>query len=71
MIIKVNNGRELKISPCSSGGIVVENADGCKDCYGDGDIVMLLNLVHYMKDSGCKSVYLKDGDSYEEFRLFQ
>lgn len=61
MRIEVNNGGSLEIV-CTGHGIAVHhrNADGsiCDiDTYNDGEIVMALNLLHYMKDNDSKCAY--------------
>jgi len=88
MKIEVNNGRAinltddrgyLKVEHLNSDGTV----DGYPDYYSEGEIVMALNLLSYMKQDDRKSVYLLDesGERYfgncirngdlEEFRIFQ
>ena len=85
--IEVNNngyveieesGYGIRVTSCDTDG-TVERKDG----FTEGEIIMVLNLLRYMRDSDTKSVYLFDehtrnyldnllryGD-IEEFRIFQ
>ena len=74
---EVNNRQRLDIYK-DGRGTVVEHGDKDtgniyrRDHFDDGDIVMALNLLRFMRDNGQKTVYLKYGDNqYEDFRIFQ
>ena len=90
MRINVNNGRFLEIERRrpSNYGITVASCDSNgyverRDGFDEGEIVMAINLMRYMRDNGMKSVYLMDDltrdhlrnliDSgcLEEFTIFQ
>ena len=86
--IEVNNKCYIELS-ANNYGIVVSghDEDGAihrSDLFSDGEIVMALNLLRYMRDEGMKSVYLfnplRDMKNYqvpllngdiEEFQIFQ
>lgn len=85
--IEVNNNGYVEIEESGYGIRVTScDADGTverKDGFTEGEIIMILNLLRYMRDSDTKSVYLFDeytrnyldnllrhGD-IEEFRIFQ
>lgn len=90
MRIEVNNGGSMEIV-LTGHGIAVHhrNSDGTLydiDTYDDGEIVMALNLLRYMRDSGIKSALVPYGHEEEmhrylsnllgngdllEFRIFQ
>lgn len=45
------------------------NLESCNS-FSEGDIVMLINLINYMKENNQNTVYLKDcAGNYEDFRL--
>lgn len=74
---EVNNRQRLNVY--KNGGLtIVSHMDADTgnvyraDSFDDGDIVMALNLLRFMRDNGHKTVYLKYGDNqYEDFRIFQ
>ena len=73
--IEVNNGRQLVLIP-DADGITIEHRDhtGATESaehYDDGEIVMLSNLAHYMREKGLTDVILKTADGPEEFPIFQ
>ena len=85
--IEVNNNGYVEIEKSAYGIRVTScDADGTierKDGFTEGEIIMVLNLLRYMRDSDTKSVYLFDehtrnyldnllrnGD-IDEFRIFQ
>ena len=87
MRINVNNNGYVEIEKSAYGIRVTScDADGTierKDGFTEGEIIMVLNLLRYMRDSDTKSVYLFDeytrnyldnllrnGD-IDEFRIFQ
>lgn len=74
---EVNNRQRLNVY--KNGGLtIVSHMDADTgnvyraDSFDDGDIVMALNLLRFMRDNGQKTVYLKYGNNqYEDFRIFQ
>lgn len=87
MIIDVNNCGRIEIEK-EHGSVIINWFDGDDKMYhskkvGEGDIVMMLNLLNYMMWKKEKSVYLLDddgrkkfhnqivSDEIEEFRIFQ
>ena len=88
MKIEVNNGGILSFEHWDNGDVVIEsinekgNIDRI-DVFREDEIVMVANLLRYMKDCGCKSAYLVSEEYgatlekilkpglIEEFRLFQ
>ena len=85
--IEVNNNGYVEIEESGYGiRVTSRDADGTverKDGFTEGEIIMVLNLLRYMRESDTKSVYLFDdytrnyldnllrhGD-IEEFRIFQ
>lgn len=90
MRIEVNNGgfveietrkRGISVARCDSMGYVKD-----RENYDDGEIVMALNLLQYMRDNGIKSALVPFGHEDEmrrylstllnngdlaEFRIFQ
>ena len=85
-IIEVNNGRNIEINFTNGGCIVSTTEDGeteRRDRFDDGEIVMAINLLRYMRDEDMKSVYLFNQETaryldnllrygdIEDFRIFQ
>lgn len=88
--IEVNNGCSLEIVETYH-GIAVHHRNENNivtdiDTYDDGEIVMVLNLLRYMRDQGSKCAYIMpyreeeyqrffrnniDHGSLAEFRIFQ
>lgn len=73
--IEVNNGRQLVLIP-DADGITIEHRDASgatesAEHYDDGEIVMLSNLAHYMRENGLSEVTLQTADGPEEFPIFQ
>jgi hypothetical protein len=73
--IEVNNGRQLVLIP-DADGITIEHRDASgatesAEHVSDGEIVMLSNLAHYMREKGLTDVMLKTADGPEEFPIFQ
>ncbi len=74
LVFEVNNGRNMVINQ-SSGKVFIErygeNFDlESRDCFSEGDFVMLVNLIRYMKGNKQNTVYLRDdAGNYEDFRL--
>lgn len=74
---EVNNRQRLNVYK-NGGRTIVSHMDADTgnvyraDSFDDGDIVMALNLLRFMRDNGQKTVYLKYSDNqYEDFRIFQ
>lgn len=74
---EVNNRQRLNVYK-NGGRTIVSHMDADTgnvyraDSFDDGDIVMALNLLRFMRDNGQKTVYLKYVDNqYEDFRIFQ
>ena len=74
---EVNNRQRLNVYK-NGGRTIVSHMDADTgnvyraDSFDDGDIVMALNLLRFMRDNGQKTAYLKYGDNqYEDFRIFQ
>ena len=75
--IEVNNQRHLEITATPQ-GIEINHRDSRgqiepenRETLTDGEIVMVCNLVHFMKEYGAKTaVVTLDGEPYE-FRIFQ
>lgn len=70
----VNNGRKLVLNQAER-KIFVEryddnnNLESCNS-FSEGDIVMLINFINYMKENNQNTAYLKDcAGNYEDFRL--
>ena len=85
-IIEVNNGRNIEINFTNGGCIVSTTEDGKaerRDSFDDGEIIMAINLLRYMRDEDMKSVYLFNQETaryldnllrygdIEDFRIFQ
>jgi len=80
--IDVNNSNFIEIES-KGGGVSVASCDKMgyverRDYFDDGEIVMALNLLRYMRDQGMKTVYLihtpdeQTGTrDMEDFRIFQ
>ena len=64
MRIEVNNGRHIEIEE-RSGGVRVSHCDARGsvergDFFDEGDIVMAVNLLSYLRDNNMKTVFLMD-----------
>lgn len=87
MEIEVNNGRVISFEHWDR-GVIVESLDEHgkierRDVFDEGEIVMAVNLLRYMRDNDMKSAWLMDNDTkrylstlidngdLEEFRIFQ
>lgn len=75
MILEVNNGGFIKVERVD-GGIIVTSYDHKgtaerRDFFGNGDIVMVLNLLRYMREENYKSVLPCLEDTMFSFRIFQ
>ena len=74
---EVNNRQRLDIYKDGKGTVVSHGDMDTgniyrEDHFRDGDIVMAMNLLRFMRDNGQKTVYIKYGqDKYEDFRIFQ
>ncbi len=88
MKIEVNNGREIAIETTKFNGISVKTLDAHgevedRDVFEEGEIVMAINLLRYMKLNDRKSAWIMndqiekylsnliDNGDLEEFRIFQ
>ena len=75
MIVEVNNGGFIRIER-KDGGVLVTSYDYYgnverRDRFDNGDIVMVLNLLRYMKDEDYKSVLPCLEDTMYSFKIFQ
>jgi len=75
MILEVNNGGFIKVERVDC-GIIVTSYDHKgtaerRDFFDNGDIVMVLNLLRYMRDENYKSVLPCLEDTMFAFRIFQ
>lgn len=74
--IDVNNGCTLELG-FHEHKMTISSLEPNKNCLreetiGEGDIVMVCNLLRYMRRGGHKSVYLRDENGVlEEFRIFE
>ena len=73
--IEVNNGRQLRLENIP-GGLAFEHIDHrgaleSRESFTDGEIVMLYNLAHYMKENGIKTAFIETPNGPEDFRIFQ
>lgn len=83
MKIEVNNGRYIEITENFVTNYGSNGEIERRDYFSDGEIVMALNLLRYMKDYDMKSAYLFDASTrhylrnlidngdVEEMRIFQ
>ena len=71
--IYTNNGCKIQIVPTQCGIDVHHRNENNTiydvDTYRDDEIVMALNLLHYMKDNGKESAYVCGWSNEENFRL--
>ena len=69
LIFDVNNGRKMMVRQ-HNGKILIDKPDGTSILCSEGDFVMAINLIRYMKWENQNTVYLKDDTgNYEDFRL--
>lgn len=77
MKIAVNNGGAVTIEPRAGEpeAVTVTYTDSHgepqrRDAFTGGEIIAALNLLQYMRDYGHQAVYLRDGDSFDDFLIF-